>query len=390
MSNYVNLHCHDSYSIRDSCLKIDALVKRTVDYKLPAVCVSNHGNGHSWSKLAKEAKRYDLKSIYAIEFYYADDATDKGDNYHLMAYAKDKEGYKNLCKLTSWSYLNGFYRKPRIDKSILEEYKEGLIVSTACCFSKAGQLIANNLIDDAVEEIEALHSIFKDDFYLEIMDHGFEEEDKIRDFYRNYGKEHNIKVIATNDTHYEKKEDQEFHGIFKNISYASGGEKDSAFSGTGFHILSPDEMAAKFEKSELDNTIEIADKCNVQFKFEGYYLPKYVLLDDTKDTYEFLRDICFTELKVKGLDTKKEYVDRLEYELNMLHMADLENYLLIVSDYCKWAKNNDVPVGPGRGSMGGSIVSWLTDITEVDPLQYDLLFARAVNPGRCLALDFGV
>jgi len=384
----VNLHAHDAFSIRDSCLKIDKLVQKTVEYKLPAVCVSNHGNGHSWMKLAKEAKKHNIKPICAIEFYYADDAEDKGLNYHLMAYAKNAEGYKNLCKLTSWSYVNGFFRKPRIDMKRLAQWSDGLIISTACCFSKPGQLIFNNEIDLAVAELTSLHDIFKDDFYLEIMNHGIAEEDVIRDWYRNYGQEKGIKVIATNDTHYENIDDQEFHGIFKNISYASGGEKDSSFMGKGFHILSPLEMAIKFNPDELANTIEIADKCKVDFKFEGYYLPKYDLPNEDKDVYEHLRDVCFTELKAKGLDTKKEYVERLEYELGMLHMADLENYLLIVSDYCKWAKNNDVPVGPGRGSMGGSIVSWLTDITEVDPLKYDLLFARAVNPGRSLLYQF--
>jgi DNA polymerase-3 subunit alpha len=390
VSNYVNLHCHDAFSIRDSCLKVDALVKKSAEFKMPAVCVSNHGNGHSWYRVAKEAKKYGIKPICAIEFYYADDAQDKGDNYHLMAYAKNQEGYQNLCKLTTWSYLNGFYRKPRIDLSVLKEWHEGIIISTACCFSKPGQLIVNNEIDQAITEIEALRSIFKDDFYLEIMEHGFDDEVKIKDFYRNYGQEKGIKVIATNDTHYENANDQSFHGIFKNISYASGAEKDSAFEGTGFHILSPDEMAAKFLPSELENTLEIADKCNVKFEFKGYYLPKFDLPVQDKDTYEFLREKCYSKLKFKGLDSDKTYVDRLEYELNMLHMADLENYLLIVSDYCSWAKDNDIPVGPGRGSMGGSIVSWLTDITEVDPLKYDLLFARAINPGRSLQYDFGV
>lgn len=389
MSTYVNLHCHDCYSIRDSCLKIEDLIKISLEYKLPAVSVTNHGNGHSWYKLYKEAKKNGIKPIIAQEFYYANEANNKGDNYHLCIYAKNQVGYKNLCKLSSIAYMgDNFYRKPRIDFNILKNYSEGLIISTACCFSKPAQLIINNQIDDAIDEINRFVKLFGDDFYLEVHDHGIDDEVIVRNWYRNYGREKGIKVIACNDTHYARKEDQTFHGIFKNIAYASGGEKDSSFNGTDFHILSPEEMSKKFLQNELDNTIEISEKCNIEFKHNEYHLPKFNIPNKEQDTHEYLRDLCYKGLKEKGLDSKKEYIDRLEYELNMLHLADLENYTLVVADYMEWCYNNDIYTSPGRGSMAGSLVSYLTNITKIDPLVYDLLLQRAVNVGRVLQYQF--
>lgn len=389
MSNYVNLHCHSAFSIRDSCLKLSDLVSISKGYDLPAVCVSDHGSGHAWYKLFKEAKKQEIKPIIAQEFYYADDPTDKGDNYHIMVYAKNQIGYQNLCKLSSWAYLNGFFRKPRIGKEILFKYSEGLIVSTGCCFSKFGQLVVNNQIDEAVSEIQDFSRTFGDDFYLEVMDHGIEEEDIIRTWYRNYAQENNLKVIATNDTHYAKAEDREFHGIFKNIAYASGGEKDMSFLGSGFHILSPDEMSAKFLKNELDNTIEIADKCNVDFKFTGYKVPRFDIPDKNLDSFEYLKQKCLDGLKEKGL-TSKKYLDRLDHELEQIHLSNLEDYVLIVADYCNWCKQNGIAVGPGRGSVGNSIMAIACSISDVDSIEYDLDFVRFTNRGRILTYDFGI
>jgi DNA polymerase-3 subunit alpha len=390
MSTCVPLHVHSEGSVRDSINKISNYVQKCVELKYTAASISDHGfMGYNY-KFYKECKKYNIKPILGQEFYYTHDRADKGLNYHLVLYAMNEKGYQNLCKLSSDAFINGFYRKARTDKTILAEYSEGLICTPACCFGMAQQYIVNGEMDNAIQEVKDLQSIFKENFYLEIHDHGIEDEIKIKDEFRNIGNDLNIKVVPGIDVHYTNKEDQKIHGIFKNIAYASGGEKDSSFNGTDFHVLSPEEMAVKFTKEELDNTLEIADKCNVDFKFTGYFLPTYDIPEKEFDTYEYLRTICFRELKKKGLDSNPLYVERLEFELNMLHLADLENYLLIVSDYCNWAKNNDVPVGPGRGSMGGSIVSWLTNITGVDPLKYDLLFARAINPGRSLQFDFGV
>lgn len=284
-----------------------------------------------------------------------------------------------------------FYRKPRIDKEMLDKYKDNLIISTACCFSKAGQAVWNKDVDGAIEEITALKDMFGEDFYLEIMEHGIEEEDVVRDFYRQYGRDNGIKVIATTDSHYLNNEDKSFHNIFKQLAYGSVGKaNDDGFNGTGYHIWTEEEMLEKFTRDELDNTNEIADKCDVSFKFTGYYLPKFNIPEPEMDPYEYLKASCYAGLKKKGLDTKPEYVERLEYELNVFHTSDLENYILIVSDYMKWCKTNNIYVSPGRGSMAGALVCYLTDITMVDPLQYELMLSRAVNPGRSLQYDFGI
>jgi len=389
--SYTSLHVHTEYSIRDSCLRQSDYIKKVKELGLYAACESNHGNMHGHYKFYKKCKEHDVKPIFGIEFYYADDAQDKGDNYHLMAYAKNNEGWKNLCELSSWSYINGFYRKPRIDKHILNRYKDNLIISTACCFSKPGQAIVNKNPDAAIEEISWFVDKFGDDFYLEIMDHGIDEEEVIRDWYRQYARETGVKVIGTTDSHYLNDQDKSFHNIFKQLAYGSVGKaNDDGFSGTGYHVWSEGEMLEKFYREELDNTNEIADKCNVKFKFTGYYLPKFNIPEPDKDPYEFLKEMCYNGLKSKRLDNKKEYVDRLEYELNVFHISDLENYILIVADYMQWCKKNNIYVSPGRGSMAGALVSYLTDITKVDPLQYNLMLSRAVNPGRSLQYDFGI
>lgn len=389
--SYTPLHVHTEYSIRDSCLRQTDYIKRVKELGLYAACESNHGVLHGSYKFYKKCKEMEVKPIVGIEFYYADDATDKGDNYHLMAYAKNNEGWKNLCELSSWSYINGFYRKPRIDKEILNRYKEGLVISSACCFSKFGQELVNGNVDSCNREIDSFKEMFGDDFYLEIMEHGIEEEYVIRDHYRQYGRDNGIKVISTTDSHYLNNSDKTFHNIFKQLAYGSVGKgNDDGFNGTGYHIWTEAEMLEKFYREELDNTNEIADKCNVNFKFTGYYLPKFNIPEPDKDPYEFLRDMCYRGLKEKGLDVKKEYVDRLEFELNVFHTSDLENYILIVADYMQWCKKNNIYVSPGRGSMAGALVCYLTDITKVDPLEYNLMLSRAVNPGRSLQYDFGV
>lgn len=391
LKGFSSIHCHSMFSVRDGICKPQQLVARAIELGYNALCISEHGNLSSVWKFYKECKKQGIKYVPAIEFYYCDDVADKGSVYHLMAYAKNNNGYTNLCKLSSEAYINYFYKKPRIDFNLLSKHKDDIIISTACLASKPAQLIMNEEYDKANEEIDRLHKLFGDDFYLEVHDHGIPEEELVRDHYRTYGRDNNIKIVAGTDTHYVLKEDKEIHNIFKQIAYNSvGNSDDDAFPGSGYYLWSYEEFQEKFNQDEIDNTVELTDKCNVEFNFDGYRLPEFKLPVDDKDTYEYIRELCYNSLKAKGLIENKTYIDRLEYELNMLHLADLENYLLIVSDYMSWCKKNNIYTSPGRGSMAGSIVSWLLQITEVDPLKYDLLFSRAVNVGRCLILDFGV
>lgn len=389
--SYVPLHVHTCLdSIRDSCLKIDEYVSKAIELKLPAIAVTGHGSMASHYKFYKECKKQNIKPILGLETYFAIDAQNKGNNYHLLLLAKNNIGWQNLCKLSTWSYTSGFYRKPRIDLNILNQYKEGLICSTACAFSYPAQLIVNNELDLANEHINTLHKMFKDDFYLEIMEHGFEDEVIVKNYYRNYGQENKIKVICTSDIHFLEKTDKEFHGIFKNISYSSGGDKDSSFGGDGYHLHTFEEMKDKFLISELNNTLEIADKCDISFKFTNYKIPKFDIPEKNLDKFEYLSKLCMDGLKRLGKQDDKAYIDRLNLELNEVHLSDLEDYILVVADYCNWCKKNNIAVGPGRGSVGNSIVAILTGISEVDSVKYNLVYSRFLNSGRVLKFDFGV
>lgn len=389
--NAALIHSHSIFSIRDSILRIPEYVSKCKEYNyIPGIL--DHGFLGGAFKFYKECKKQEIKNFtIGFEAYYAEDAKDKGSNYHLTVIAKNQEGWKNLCRLSSESYSQeNFFRKPRIDKKMLEQYKNGLIVSTACLAGLSQQLLINNQIDEANAEIDLLHSIFKEDFYLEIHDHGIQEEQLVINHFKNYGKEKNIKVIFGLDSHYLEKSDKEIHTIFKNISYNSiGKEADSGFDGSGYHVWNNEEIKSKFSQEEIDNTIELGLKCNIEFKHNEYHLPKFDIPNKEQDPYEYLKDLCYKGLENRGL-ISKEYYDRLNFELEQMHLSNLEDYILIVADYCNWCKSNGIPVGPGRGSVGNSLLAIASGISEVDSLKYDLMFGRFSNKGRIIEYDFGV
>lgn len=386
VDTYVPLHVHSSYSIRDSILKVEDYVAKAKELKFPAVALSEHGCLSSQIKLYKECKKHNIKFIPAQEFYYAEDAENKGNNYHLMIYAKNNEGLQNLYKLSSLAFTRGFFRRARCDKKMLAEHSKGLICSTACCFNLGAQLIVKQEYDAAMVEINALRSIFGEDFYLEVHHHQIEEEYAIQEFYRNIP---DIKRIAATDSHYRLKEDKEIHNIFKQLAYGSAGKgTDDGFAGTGYHILTVDEMKELFQEDEINNTLEIADKCNITIKHNDYHLPIYDFGNEYSDPYECLRDLAYKGLKRLKKDTSEEYIQKLEFELKLLHLANLESYFLIVMDYIQWCKSQNIPTGPGRGSAPASLVSYCLGISKVDPVKYKLLLSRAINKGRLLSFDF--
>lgn len=389
--SYVPLHVHSEYSIRDSILKLDDYVAKGKELGLESLGLSEHGAMHSAFKFYKACKKVGIKPIIANEFYYAEDIAEKDLNYHLLIIAKNNVGLANLFKMSTISYIDGFYKKPRVDKSILAEHHEGLIVTTACCFGMAAQHVINGRIDDAVAEIEALRSIFGEDFYLEVADHDIPDEVIVKDFFRNYGQENNIKVICATDTHYLNDGDKVIHNIFKQLAYGSvGTDNDDAFMGKDFHVWTPDEVALKFTQDEIDNTLEIASKCDVTITHNEYHLPIFDLPKEHSNPYEYIGELAWAGLKRIGKYDNVEYQERMRYELNILHLADLENYFLIVRDYVVWCKEAGIPVGPGRGSMGSSLVGYCIGITGVDPIEYKLIFARGINAGRLLQYDFGI
>ena len=387
--SYSNIHAHTCYSIRDSILKIKDYVSRVKELGMESCGVSEHGNLVSNFKFYKECKAQNIKPILGQEFYYTENAEDKGSNYHLMVIAKNNEGYKNLCKLSSYAFINGFYRKPRISREILHQYKEGLIVSASCMSGRSQRLLLENNIDGCNEEIDAMKAMFGEDYYLEVHSHNIPEEVIITNHFRNYGREKGIKVIAANDTHYLKAEDKIIHNVFKQLAYGTVGiSDDDGFPGSGYHVLSPEEMKEKFLIEELDNTLEIASKCNVSFKFKGYNLPKFET--ENNDSFLTLKNMCLKALKEKGLDKDDRYIARLSFELEQIHLMDLEDYFLVVADYLGFCKRSGIPLGYGRGSAAGALTAYLAGITRVDPLKYDLIFGRMLNPGRALTYNFGI
>lgn len=387
--SYCPTHVHSMYSIRDAIVRPDELAKKCAELKIPACAITDHGTMSVAYKQYKIFKEHGVKPIIGSEFYYVHDVEEKEKYNHLILLAKNMDGYRDLCEISAISYTENFYKKPRVDKALLAKYSKNIICTTACVFGRTQQLYLNNEIDAAVAEMRALQSIFKDDFYLEIADHKLEDEDRVRDYFRQVGPELGIKVLPATDTHYLNPEDKVIHNIFKQIAYNAGPSDDDGFPGTGYHIWSPEEMLVSFTQEELDTTMEIADKCNTKFDFTGYFLPSYET-PKGEDSYECLRNWARLGMKAKKLEGDKVYEDRFEYEMNALHLTELEDYFLIVADYIQWCKKEGIPVGPGRGSGAGSLISYLIGITTVDPIKYDLLFGRAINPGRALQYDFGV
>jgi DNA polymerase-3 subunit alpha len=387
--SYAPLHLHSCYSIRDAAIKIDKLADKCVEYGIEACAITDHAFIGAAYKQYKEFKKKNIKPIIGMEVYFTDDIEEKEPHYHLVLLAKNNEGFTNLNRLSRISFTDGFYKKPRIDWASLEKFKDGLICSAACVFGLPQQLYLNNQVDEAIAVIKRFKKMFGEDYYLEIADHNLEDEFKIKDWFRNIGQELDIKVIPTTDSHYLNPDEKEFHNIFKQLAYNSVGKDNDGFDGKDYHVWSLAEMKAKFTDEEIANTLEVADKCNVKFDFSGYNLPE-ATLEDGLDKYEYLYKLSNEGMKRLGFDKDPVYIDRLEFEMTQIHLMDLEDYFLVVSDYIQWCRNNNIPTGPGRGSAAGCLVSYLIGITTIDPIKYGLMFARALNSGRALQYDFGV
>ena len=388
MSEYLSAHIHDSEgSIRDSIARIPELVSRAKEFGMSSLGISNHGTLNSIFKFYKECNKQEIKPVIGFEAYYVTSSEDKSKNYHLCLYAMNNIGLRNLYKLSSDAYINNFYRKPRVTWESLFNYREGVLVTSACMASIFAQNLINGNTDECNTEIDKFKSVFGENFYLELHNHGIPEEVIIRDHFRNYGRENNIKTIAGTDAHMCRIEDLDTHKIFKQLAYGSvGKEADAGFDGDGYHLLSYDEMLSRFNKTEIDTTLEIADKCNVSIKHNEYHLPKFNT--NGVDKYDYIKDLAYKGLKRIGKDTDQPYIDRLEYELGIVHMGKLEDYFLITADIIKWCKDSNVAVGPGRGSSGSSLLCYCIGITQLDPLQYNLQFSRMLNSGRLLQMNF--
>ena len=383
---FVHLHVHTEYSLLDGANRIKDLVKKVKDSGMKACAITDHGVMYGAIEFYKECIKNDIKPIIGCEVYVAprtrfDKEPGIDDKMgHMILLAKDNIGYKNLIKIVSKSFLEGFYYKPRVDLDLLKEYSEGLICTSACM---AG-FISRAILDEDMEKarltaLKYIEIFGKENFYIELQSNGIEEQIVANRGLIKLAKELDIPMIATNDSHYLNREDSYSHEVL--LCIQTGKKMNDIdrfrFGSDEFFVKTPEEMYKNFKNMPqvLENTVKIADRCNITFEFGHTILPNFDT-PNNQDHYEFLRDLSYAGLKNRYTEINEELKERLEYELSVIKKMGYVDYFLIVWDFIKYAKDNDIPVGPGRGSGAGSLCAYCIQITDVDPMKYNLIFER--------------
>ncbi len=392
-ADFIHLHVHTQYSLLDGACLLEKLIDKASKFKLPGLAITDHGNLFGAIKFYKECMKAGIKPIIGCEVYIApgsrfdkDYKSGEDSNFHLILLAKDEEGYKNLIKLVSLASLEGFYYKPRIDKQILTENSKGLIGLSACLKGEIASHIISDDVKGAYKLADDYLQIFgKGNFYLEIMDNDLPEQKKANDSLLRISKELNIALVATNDIHYIEKNEAFAHEVLLGIQTQTtlSDPNRFKFGSQTFYFRSPEEMKEIFKDIPIaiENTIEIMQKCNLTFDFSKIHLPKFPIPNNETEM-DYLRSIVYENLPKRYHEVNEEVENRLKYELDVIKNTGFASYFLIVWDLIKYAKESNIPVGPGRGSAAGSIVGFLLGITDIDPLCYDLLFERFLNPAR--------
>jgi len=432
-NSFVHLHLHTQYSLLDGAIRLTDLMARAKELGVPAIAQTDHGNMFGCIDFYNQCKKAGIKPILGSEVYYTpgsrhdrlspkkaktigsqDENESSYQIHHLILLCKNNTGYQNLCKLLSLAYLEGFYYKPRIDLDILREYSEGLICTTACLKGEVGYNFFTDQDERAMKAIERLHQLFGDDFYLELQLNGIPEQAIVNRKVIEYAKQKGMNVVATNDCHYMTAEDAMAQEVLMCVQTGKtlNDETRMKLTTNEFFFKSPAEMREVFSHipEACDNTLKIADKCNVEFSWKDekgkqiYHLPDYPI--DTGETLEQF----FSRLSEEGLKERfsgphfrelialpdwnegirPKYLARLRDEVLMIIEMGFAGYFLIVSDFIRWAKRNNIPVGPGRGSGAGSLVAYSLSITNIDPIPFNLLFERFINPERISMPDFDV
>ncbi|MBN1350028.1 DNA polymerase III subunit alpha [candidate division KSB1 bacterium] len=404
MSDFIHLHNHTHYSLLDGACRINDLLEACHDFKMPALAITDHGNMFGVIDFYLQAKKAGIKPIIGSEVYMAPKhrtikTSTKGGStaaYHLILLAKNITGYKNLMKLVSIGYLEGFYYKPRIDFEVLEQYSEGLIALSACLKGAIPNKILHNAYDSATKIALRFKEIFGDDFYLELQDHKLKEEEIAREGLLKLSKELGIKVAATNDTHYLKREHYEAHDVL--LCLQTGKDYDDPkrmrYNTDQIYFKSPAEMKALFSyiPAAIENTLEISEKCNLELDLSQNYLPEFKIPENEGeiDIKEYLIKAARSGLPGRYDAVTDDLQNRLDYELDIINKMGYAGYFLITKDFIDFARENGIPVGPGRGSAAGSLVSYALGITNVDPIKYDLIFERFLNPERVTLPDIDI
>ena len=394
---YTHLHLHTVYSLLDGANRIPELVSKVRDMGQTAVAMTDHGTMAGAVQFYSECTRQGIKPIIGCEVYCAphgESRKEKGGRNHLVLIAKNREGYRTLCRIVSDAWQEGFYRKPRTDFETLRNDHEGLICLSACLAGAIPQALLNDGYDRALEIAKDYKEVFGDDFYIEVQDHGLPEQKQTNPQLIRIANEIGAKVVATNNAHYLNREDADAQDTLLAIQTKrlKSDTDRMRFETDEFYVKSEDEMGRLFPQEFLDNTQEIADKCeDIGLKFERTHMPDFEIPKGYKNDDEYLAHICMAGMKKRyGQDVPKEYMDRLKYELDTIREMRFAGYFLIVQDFINWSKDHGYPVGPGRGSAAGSIVAYASGITDIDPMKYGLLFERFLNPERVSMPDIDV
>jgi len=431
--SFVHLHLHTQYSLLDGALRLDDLFKKAKEQGIPAIASTDHGNMFGAIDFYTRAIKAGIKPILGSEIYFTpgsrfdrrppknsktldsqDETEGKHQIHHLILLCKNLTGYQNLCKLLTKAYQEGFYYKPRADVDLLREYSEGLIATSACLKGEVGFNLFTGQDERAYQAALKFQDIYGEDFYLEIQENGIPEQVDVNRKVVEFAQKHNIPLVATNDCHYLEREDASAQEVLMCIQTGKTfeDEKRMRLTTSEFYFKSPEEMRQAFSyiKEACDNTLKIADACNLELRWEDeqgkqiYHLPTFDITTGESEEDYFAREALegltarFAGPHFKHLITQKNweselkpvYMARLAEEVGLIKQMGFTGYFLIVSDFIRWAKANDIPVGPGRGSGAGSLVAYSLDITNIDPIPYNLLFERFINPERISMPDFDV
>ncbi|MBS5197702.1 MAG: DNA polymerase III subunit alpha [Clostridiales bacterium] len=399
--NFTHLHVHTEYSLLDGSNKIKEYVARVKELGMDSAAITDHGVMYGVIDFYRAAREAGINPILGCEVYVApgsrfdkDTGTGEDRYYHLVLLAENNTGYSNLMKIVSKGFVEGFYYKPRVDMELLQEYHEGIIALSACLAGEVSRYLTRGMYEDAKAAALRYQDIFgKGNFFLELQDHGISEQQEVNRQLLRIHQETGIDLVATNDVHYTTAEDADPHDILLCLQTGKKltDEDRMRYEGGQYYVKSPEEMAQLFPYAleALENTHKIAERCHVEIEFGVTKLPKYDV-PDGYTSWEYLNKLCFDGLSERYDPVTDELRDRLEYELSTIKNMGYVDYFLIVWDFIKYARDHDIMVGPGRGSAAGSLVAYTLGITQLDPIRYDLLFERFLNPERVSMPDIDV
>ena len=401
MASFAHLHVHTEFSLLDGASRIKNLVTAVKELGMDSVAITDHGVMYGTIDFYKECLKQGVKPIIGCEVYLAPGSRKERQEingvkyYHLILLAENQTGYRNLVQLVSLANIEGMYYKPRVDKELLKKYHEGIICLSACVAGEIPRALIQGNKAKAESLVQEYLNIFgKDNFFLEIQNHGLAEERISNAGLVELAQKYNIGLVATNDCHYVSRADSEFHDILLCIQMGKTIDDPARmrFNSDDYYVKSPAEMAELFKDypEAIANTEKIAARCQVDFEFGHIQLPYYPIPSQYADDEAYLRALCEQALPIRYPKSSEAVIKRLDYELSIIHRMGYDSYFLIVWDFINYSRQHGIGVGPGRGSAAGSIVAYLLGITNLDPLKYELLFERFLNPDRVTMPDIDI